>query len=220
MIKAISYRNMTTYGDLFFGQFKLRFQEFIERQDYAVRTLHGMEFDEYDTLASVYLVYSENGRDVWGVSRLTPTDKGCMLADHWPELVDDKSLLNDPEIWEGTRFCIDKTLPAALRRSICGQLSCAYVEFALANGIKKIIGLMPTFILRSVFEHSGITLDRLGPAKQIGAHPKIQAASIEICPRQLLQVKARTGLAGALEPETGSIFYFDRPESAQGRQAA
>ena len=46
--------------------------EFIDRQQYDVKTIDGMEFDEYDTLASVYLVYSENGRTVLGCSRLTP----------------------------------------------------------------------------------------------------------------------------------------------------
>ncbi|MDC7675202.1 acyl-homoserine-lactone synthase [Asticcacaulis machinosus] len=208
MIIAISYHNLNAHYGLYLSSLRLRHQEFIERQRYDVRTLNGMEFDEYDTLAAVYLVYSENGQDCLGVSRLTPTDKGCMLADHWPELVDDKSLLNSPEIWEGTRFCIDKGLPSDLRRRICHELACAYLEFAMANGIQKIIGLMPTFILRSVFERSGITLERLGKIMQIGAHPKIQAASILVTNDQLKSVEATTGLSGVLEQMQSTANYL------------
>ena len=208
MIKAISHLNLSDCGPLYLGQFKLRHQEFIERQDYDVKTLHGMEFDEYDTLASVYLVYTENGRDVLGVSRLTPPDKGCMLADHWPDLVEDKSLLGAPDIWEGTRFCIDRHLPAEQRLSILRQLSLSYIEFGLANGISRIIGLMPTLILRSVFERSGVTLERLGPVQQIGQHARIQAASITINPQQLHQVQGRTGLKDVLEHDSRQVFYL------------
>ena len=208
MIKAISHLNLSDYGSLYLGQFKLRYQEFIERQGYDVKTLHKMEFDAYDTLASVYLVYTENGRDVLGVSRLTPTDKGCMLADHWPDLVDDKALLEAPDIWEGTRFCIDRHLPADQRLSILRQLSLSYIEFGLANSISRIIGLMPTLILRSVFERSGVTLERLGPVRQIGQHARIQAASITIDSRQLHQVQRRTGLTDVLEHDSREVFYL------------
>ena len=208
MIKAISHLNLSDFGSLYLGQFKLRHQEFIERQDYDVKTLHGMEFDEYDTLASVYLVYTENGCDVLGVSRLTPTDKGCMLADHWPDLVEDKMLLSAPDIWEGTRFCIDRHLPADKRLSILRQLSLSYIEFGLANGISRIIGLMPTLILRSVFERSGVTLERLGPVQQIGQHARIQAASIAITPQQLHQVQHQTGLRDVLERDSREVFYL------------
>ncbi len=211
MIKAISHLNLSDCGQLYLGQFKLRYQEFIERQGYNVKTLHSMEFDEYDTLASVYLVYTENGHDVLGVSRLTPTDKGCMLADHWPELVEDPSLLNAPDIWEGTRFCIDKHLPADKRLAILRQLSLSYIEFGLANNISRIIGLMPTLILRSVFERSGVTLERLGPVQQIGAHARIQAASITINALQLHQVQLKTGLKDVLESDTREVFYLNDP---------
>lgn len=216
MIRAISYRNMTSRGDLYFGQFRLRHQEFIDRQHYDVHSFNGMEFDEYDTLASVYLVYTEDDKNVLGVSRLTPTHLGCMLADHWPDLVEDHSLLHDPKVWEGTRFCIDKNLPAGQRRAICHKLACAYVEFGLANEIRKIVGLMPTLILRSVFERSGVSLDRLGPVQEIGAHARIQAAAIDINRDQLRNVNATTGISGVLDLDEAIVG----PVGAETEQCA
>jgi len=215
MITIISHQNIARHTALYLSQFRLRHQEFIERQNYNVKTLHGMEFDEYDTLASVYVVYSEDGQEALGCSRLTPTDKGCMLADHWPELVTDKTLLNAPDIWEGTRFCINSHLPAATRQVICRQISLAYLEFGLANNVSQIIGLMPTLILRTVFERSGISLERLGPAQAIGAHARIQAASIRITAQQLEQARRKTGLAGLTQPDECFVDYFEA-----GRQKA
>ncbi len=198
MLTAISYKEATKSSDLFYGQFQLRHREFVDRQGYAVRSIDSMEFDQFDTLASVYLVYSEDGRNVLGCSRLTPISYGCMLAELFPQLVDDQSIFARPKVWEGTRFCIDRRLPAEQRRNICRHISLGYIEYGLANGVDHIIGLMPTIILRTVFERNGIRLGRLGAVQKIGDHSKIQAASIAIGPEQLAAAESRTGLSNVL----------------------
>ncbi|HWU50885.1 MAG TPA: acyl-homoserine-lactone synthase [Asticcacaulis sp.] len=198
MLRAISYKSISHYPDLFFGQFRLRHQEFIERQAYRVRTLDGLEFDEYDTLASVYLVYSEDDKTVLGCSRLTPLGYGCMLADHFPQLVDAPARLGRPGVWEGTRFCIDRRLSADLRRRICHHLCLGYLEYALAQGISEIIGVMPTLVLRTVFERSGIQLERLGDVHRLDDNVPLQAAAICVTEAQLAACQARTGLVSAL----------------------
>ncbi len=198
MITVISYKEATKYSDLFYGQFRLRHREFVDRQAYAVRSIDSMEFDQFDTLASVYLVYSEDGRNVLGCSRLTPVSYGCMLADLFPQLIDDKTLFERPRVWEGTRFCVDSRLHPDVRRRICQHISFGYIEFALANGIECIIGLMPTMILKTVFEHNGVKLDPLGPVRKVGKHTRVQAASIAINADQLAAISERTGLSNVL----------------------
>ncbi|MDC7693529.1 acyl-homoserine-lactone synthase [Asticcacaulis sp. DXS10W] len=205
MLKLISYKDISTHSDLFFNQFQLRHREFIERQSYAVKSIDGMEFDEYDSLAAQYLVFTEDGRTVLGCSRLTPIDLGCMLADHFPDLVEDKSIFTAPRVWEGTRFCIDSRLPSERRRLICQSLAVGYIEFGLAHGVDQIIGLMPTLILRSVFERAGLTLDRLGSPRAIGAHARIQAAAIPIRPWQRDRVYEATGLRDLLTANFRSV---------------
>lgn len=198
MLSAISYKTIAQTPSLFLGQHALRHQEFISRQGYEVRTVDGMEFDEYDTLVSHYLVYSEDGRRVLGCSRLTPITYGCMLRDHFPTLVDDHRLFDNDATWEGTRFCIDSSLPAGTRLRILQAISVGYLEFALHHGIKTIIGLMPTLILRSVFERQGIRLERLGQPRPIGDHPKIQAAAIPVSEAQYIHACRTTGCASPL----------------------
>jgi N-acyl-L-homoserine lactone synthetase len=205
MLSIINFKGIKQNPDLFFGQHELRHREFILRQNYDVKTVDSMEFDQYDTLVSQYLVYSEDGKTVLGASRLTPISYGCMLADHFPGLVDDKSLFQtERPVWEGTRFVIDSRLPAEKRRLICHHICCGYIEFGLARGIDEIIGLMQTAILRSVFERSGIVLNRLGDPQAAGQHSKVQAASIAISQAQLDRVAEVTGLHNVLGLAAGA----------------
>lgn len=199
MLTVISYKSISSTPDLFFGQHRLRHREFIDRQNYSVQTVDGMEHDEYDNpLAAIYLVYSEDGKRVLGCSRLFPVEGRCMLKDHFPHLVDDPTIYTLPATWEGTRFCIDSRLPPEKRLQILRHISVGYLEFALAKGIERIIGLMPTLILRSVFERNGIQLRRLGASFAIGDHSKIQAACIDVSPDQYARACAKTGVDSPL----------------------
>ncbi len=207
MISCISCENVDEFGKAFHSQFRLRYEEFIERQDYKVPVYDGMEFDQYDTPASRYLVYhTEEGRAL-GVSRLTPTVLSCMLLDLWPHLVEDKSLLQSPVIWEGTRYCVDKSVAPELRKLIIHEMACAYLEFGLRFGLAKIIGLMPTYIYRSVFERPGIGMEYLGSVEAIGRH-KCRAVAIPVTAQQLANVRRKTGI-------TQSVLRFSRHEGAR-----
>lgn len=208
MLKVISYKTISQTPDLFFGQHQLRHQEFISRQGYDVKVTDGLEFDEYDSLVSHYLVYSEDGKTVRGCSRLTPITFGCMLKDHFPSLVDDPSIFARDTVWEGTRFCVDSSLSADRRRAILQAICVGYLEFALYHGIETIIGLMPTLILRSVFERNGIHLNRLGQPQAIGDHSKIQAAAIAVTQEQYARACETTGCVSPL----GLTPLPDRPK--------
>lgn len=192
MITCVNYKNLQSCGILLHGQFALRYREFIERQDYEVRSFRGMEYDQYDSPAASYLIYHEGG-SVLGASRLTPTTQGCMLADLWPGLVENKTNLCSERIWEGTRYCIDKRVSPDLRRRIVNEMAVAYLEFGLGLGLDKIIGMMPTFIYRSVFEKPGIEMEYLGGITTIGRH-KIRAVAIPVSQEQLDNVRRKTGI--------------------------
>jgi N-acyl-L-homoserine lactone synthetase len=197
MISCISCENAHLFGPVFHSQFQLRYRAFIERQDYEVRIYKGMEYDQYDTPASHYLVYHTPDGRALGVSRLTPTIQGCMLKDLWPDMVEDKDLLNSAQVWEGTRYCIDKDVQPTLRATIIHVMAIAYIEFGLQMGIRKIIGMMPTYIYRSVFEKPGIEMEYLGPVTVIGRH-RIRAVAIPVDRRQLHNVRTKTGIGNAV----------------------
>jgi N-acyl-L-homoserine lactone synthetase len=216
MITYVTYDNLAVTGGAFCAQFRLRHKCFIERQTYRVRTYAKKEYDQYDTPAAVYLVYGDGTGAALGASRLTPTREGCMLADLWPEMVARRELLGAPNVWEGTRFCVDHDAPPELRKRITQELVLGYLEFGLQAGIETIIGVMPRLILRTVFRGSGVAFETLGPSRDIDG-VQVQAAAMEISRRQLASVLQATGLQpGILQPPPA--FYT--PPSQEQRQAA
>jgi len=214
MLSLVNYENLDRFGAIFAAQFRLRHEGFLQRQGYQVREYRGMEYDCYDTPAACYLVYHE-GDSVLGVNRLTPTTHGCMLGDLAPQLVDDKSLLCDPLVWEGTRYCIRKDVMPDLRQEIIHKMAAAYLEFGIAMGLRKIIGMMPTFIIRSVFERPGIEMEPLGETTLIDRH-RIRAVAIPVEKKQLENVRAKTGING---PVLESLSAGRESESDYARAA-
>jgi N-acyl-L-homoserine lactone synthetase len=193
MIICINYENLHLFGSAFSDQFRLRHRCFIERLQYDVQKYNAMEYDQYDTPAATYLVYVDKNNTVYGCSRMTPVSQGSMLKKFWPEMVSNPADIFTGDTWEGTRFCIDKDLPPDMRKQIAQELTLAYIEFGLRNRIRQIIGVMPTYILRSVFASSGCLYSILGPSKRIDGY-LISAASMTISSEQLTRARNKTGL--------------------------
>ena len=193
MITCVNFENWNEFGGILRSQFCLRYKQFIERQSYDVKSYSGMEFDQYDTPASTYLVYHDENHKVLGVSRLTPTIQGCMLKEVFSGLALDESNLVNEKIWEGTRYCIDKDVSPELRRQIINEMALAYLEFGLLKGLRKIVGMMPTAIYRSVFEKPGIEMEYLGEVQLIDGM-KCRAVAIPVDKNQLENVRLKTGI--------------------------
>ena len=147
-----------------------------------------MEYDQYDTPATVYLVWIDEDGMVRGTSRLNPTDRPYMLADLWSDMVVDCKLPHSPYIWEGTRICIDKSLPACMRERIKWEIVLGYLEFGLANKIEKYVGIMQNFIWLKVFIQSGWGAEYLGPEKLIDGI-KTRAGEVLVSPQALQRVQ-------------------------------
>jgi N-acyl-L-homoserine lactone synthetase len=210
MIVCVKYENLYQYGKAFHAQFCLRHQCFIERQNYNVSKYNGMEFDQYDTPAAVYLVYLSPEGEALGCSRLTPVDRGSMLADLWPELVENPQETFTPGAWEGTRFCIAKSLPADVRQRICRELVIGYFEAGLDIGIRNIIGVMPPLILRKVFGDAGCQYDLLGKRMRIPSGEMIAAASMKINLDALNKARKATGIFESVISEEETEKQRDR----------
>ncbi len=193
MIDCVDLETSHFFGDALASQHRLRYRVFVERQGWAMPTHHGMEYDQYDTPAANYLVWRDDNGEVQGVSRLSPTNRPYMLAETWPDMVSRIPLPSSHDVWEGTRFGIDKSLDPALRKRILSKIVCAYLEFSLRNGIKKIIGVMPTLIWRAVFVRSGWPVDFIGEPRMLNGD-KIVAATMDVTPEILARVRAKTGI--------------------------
>lgn len=200
---SIDCFNFTTahlYGDALASQFRLRHSVFIERVAYNVPTWKDMEFDQFDTPATQYFVWRDESGIARGVARMAPTTLNYMLKEVWPDKITAIDMPHSERVWEGTRFGVDRNLPATKRNAIVKELVCAYVEYAARHDIDDIIGVMPVGILRAVFARNGWKPVALGPVwREDGI--EVQAASLPVTLETLQNVRRRTKLINVLRLE-------------------
>lgn len=186
MINAVSIENAHFYGDILPSQYRLRHHGFKERQNYNVPSYKGMEFDAYDTPATVYLVWRDENNVARGCARLVPTTLPYMIEEIWPRAVETGPLPKRADVWEASRMCIDRSLPVHIRRRVHGEIICALQEFCLSNGIDWMIGVMTLPIWRSVFINVGWPIEFLGPPLELAPRERILAGKMKVS-KQILE---------------------------------
>ncbi len=151
---VLSVENMSSYGSLYVDFLKVRRQVFVEDKGWGLPVVDGMEFDQYDTPFSRWIVIHEHGEILAGV-RLIPTTAKCgmysyMLRDAQLGLLDqippDILLVEAPvkkEIWEASRMFISANVPSHRRLVIQTILMEDMVNTARDLGASHVIGIVP-----------------------------------------------------------------------------
>jgi len=206
--------NLTTahlYDGALESQFRLRQRVFIERQNYAVPSWKGMEFDQFDTPATQYFVWRDEAGEARGVARLVPTSLSYMLKEIWPEKITDIEEPPSEKVWEITRFGVDSDLSPKLRNQIVKELVCALLEYATTHGIEQYIGLTAVMVIRSVFVRNGWKPTALGPVwREDGI--EVQAGLLPASMEVLQSVRNHTKM--------GSVLYLLGEDRNQALEAA
>jgi N-acyl-L-homoserine lactone synthetase len=184
------------HGEAWISHHRLRYRLFVERQQWRVPNVNGLEYDQFDTPAARYVLWVDDHGQTRGVTRLVPTTRPYMVQMLWPDLVEGE-LPCAPFVWEATRFGCDQYLDPALRRQIVHALICGCLEFGLMSGITKLLCVMPLGIFRNVIQSSGCSITLLGPAKQIGRH-RVAAAYIEVSAEVLARIRRKLALGEVL----------------------
>lgn len=164
MIEVFSLATAHLFDNALASQARLRYRVFVQGRGLAHLHFDGLEYDEFDTPAAVYLVWRDRERIVRGVARLLRTTRPYMLQSYWPDLVESGPLPSSPDVWEVTRVCVDKGFDPQTRLRIFPELLCAMQEFAYLSGLRGVIGVTRQHMLEH-FLRSGIQW--LGPAAMI-----------------------------------------------------
>lgn len=193
-VHCITVKNNHLFNEnLLFEQFKLRYRCIVERQDWNVLNIDQMEFDQYDNPACIYFVCIKQNR-LCGVVRLYPTTLPYMLEESFPHLVTNERLPKSHSVWEGSRFCVDKTLPSRLRKRVAQELILSYLEYSLQNGIESIVGIMVPTYWKNVFINNGWDIIWLGDVGRDTEGKKIVAARLPVSGHVLDRVRESTGI--------------------------
>lgn len=117
------------------GMFAARKSVFVDLLKWDVPVLNGAcEVDQFDDVHATYLVLAESDGTHLGSARLLPTTRPHILDSLYPGLCADAAPYGH-DIFEITRFCLDRRLRARERRQVRDTLVTALVEHALACGI-------------------------------------------------------------------------------------
>ncbi|MAS36094.1 MAG: autoinducer synthase [Anaerolineaceae bacterium] len=195
MIECYTQATAHQFGDILPSVHRLRHRAFIGRMSYDVPEWQDMEYDQYDNLSTVYLVWRDEHGVARGVTRLAPTDRPYMIRDLWPDCVHPEfTLPSSPDIWEASRMCVDHHLPAELRRRIISELVCAYQEYCLEHRIRYMIGVMPPKIWQHTFGRSGWEIEYIGPETWLNGEELIVIGKMNVSPDILKKIRLATGL--------------------------
>ena len=141
MIEAFTLKTAHLFGDALASQARLRHRVFVTHRGLPHSHYDGMEYDEFDTPAALYLVWRDSREQVRGMFRLIPTSMPYMLEKYWPFLCRRGPLPKQADIWEMGRVCVDRTYNAKLRKLIIPELLCGLQEICLANDVRAVIGV-------------------------------------------------------------------------------
>jgi acyl homoserine lactone synthase len=193
MVDVVTWENAHLYGTALISHHRLRYRLFVERQGWDLPSYRGMEYDQFDTPAAIYLLSRGASGQVRGVTRLIPTTYPYMIKELWPGLVGDHDLPSTPEVWEGSRFGVEPELDAATRNHVVAELVLACQEFGLLHGVRQYWVLMPAMIIRRVIGCAGCAHELLGPPQRLGKH-RVAVAAVEVSHEALVEARRRSGI--------------------------
>lgn len=175
---TLSFANLHNHGELFANMLRARRELFIVHNKWNLPEALGMEYDQYDTPASRWVVVHDDEGRVLAGNRLTPTTAKCgiysyMIRDAQRGLLDTipASLLYEEApvadcIWESSRLFVSHDVPAAIRRRVHAQLISQLGETVRSLGATHCLTLLAATWPRWA-DRVGVKMKAMGPVMVI-----------------------------------------------------
>ncbi|PHR19566.1 MAG: autoinducer synthase [Sphingopyxis sp.] len=121
------------------------------------------EIDRFDIEHAVYFVATDEDGNHQGSLRMLPTTRPHILDSLFGDLCPG-GVPTGEQIYEITRLCLPARLGSAQRLETRKQLISAMVDYALANGIVRLTGVVDAGFRKDIL-NMGWRAEPLGPAK-------------------------------------------------------
>ncbi|MDO8986504.1 acyl-homoserine-lactone synthase [Cypionkella sp.] len=177
---TLSFANLHNHGELFANMLRARRELFIVHNKWDLPEALGMEYDQYDTPASRWVVVHDDQGRVMAGNRLTPTTAKCgiysyMIRDAQRGLLDTipASLLTDQapvadHIWESSRLFVAHDVPSSIRRRVHAQLIAQLGDTVRSLGATHCLTLLAATWPRWA-DRVGVKMKAMGPVMEIDA---------------------------------------------------
>lgn len=167
MIFLIGNRSLFP-SDQLRGIHKLRYNVFYNRLQWDVPTTGQEETDEYDELDPVFIAAHDNLKQVRACCRILPTTGSYMLRDTFPSLLGSTAAPDAENIWEISRFAVDKSPVAGVGFSMIPSKMIAHlVRYALLRKIEHYV-FATTVGFERLLKRMNVNCERVSSSKQIG----------------------------------------------------
>lgn len=175
---TLSFANLHNHGELFANMLRARRELFIVHNKWNLPEAMGMEYDQYDTPASRWVVVHDADGKVLAGNRLTPTTTQCgiysyMIRDAQRGLLDTipanllyEDALVAPHIWESSRLFVSHDVPASIRRRVHAQLIAQLGESVRSLGATHCLTLLAATWPRWA-DRVGVKMKAMGPVMEI-----------------------------------------------------
>ncbi|UCH74161.1 MAG: hypothetical protein JSU82_17945 [Rhodospirillales bacterium] len=141
MIDVVTLASSHLFGDALASQARLRYRMFIACRNIEHACFEGMEYDQFDTPAAVYLLWRDADGEARCMTRLLRTTVPYMVKSFWPHLAEPADLPSSTDVWEGTRLCVDIALDRRTRQRALAELLCGVTEYLRSQGAQHLIGV-------------------------------------------------------------------------------
>ena len=175
---TLSFSNLHNHGELFANMLRARHELFIQHNRWDLPEAEGMEYDQYDTPASRWVVVHDELGEVLAGNRLTPTTAKCgiysyMIRDAQLGLLDtipshllwDEAPVGDT-VWESSRLFVSHKVPAAKRRRVHARLVMELARAAREMGATSCLTLLNANWPRWA-GRVGVDMTAMGPVMEI-----------------------------------------------------
>lgn len=179
----------TSATKILLSMFEARKSVFVDLLKWDVPILDGRyEFDQFDDDRARYVVLADGSLGHQGSARLLPSTRGHILGNLYAHLCAD-AVPRGTDIFEITRFCLDRGLRTKQRREVRDALVQALVDHALASGIRTYTAIAEAAWYRQI-ERFGWDCRPLGAPRRIGGQ-ELQALRIDLDERTPALLAAR-----------------------------
>ena len=184
------------------AMFRSRAETFSQRLGWNVVVRDGYERDCFDEMDPLYLVSvdPDNG-EYWGSLRLLPTTGPNMLRDVFYHLLDDRTPVACPTIWESSRICVARRDSQPERKhhglnfALC-ELILGIAEVAISAGLTQIVSVFDARMLR-ILKAAGCNPSVIGTPRRIG-DVMCYAALFDTGPGPLNKIQETVGISNTV----------------------
>ena len=175
---TLSFANLHNHGELFANMLRARRELFIVHNKWKLPEAMGMEYDQYDTPASRWVVVHDDMGRVMAGNRLTPTTTTCgiysyMIRDAQRGLLNtipSNLLFKDAPvadtIWESSRLFVAHDVPSSIRRRVHAQLIAHLGTAVRGLGATHCLTLLAATWPRWA-DRVGVKMSAMGPVMEI-----------------------------------------------------